>query len=1021
MATTIPPISSPLAPPNRLSTPPPTPIEFFTDAEAWNDSLDQTVFPSINTAITAMNTVAGEVETARDQAVTAKTGAETAQTGAQTAQTASETARDASVVAKTASETAQTASELAKTGAETAQTGAELAETNAKNSELNTDPNAQANRAGVISNTATTLDPLELATTPSIGAKPYLYTGLTGGLSVTLTGMALQDHNGVTGLITPAQSWSSVASYDAWNGTGTTNPSFAIDDSVDGNQKTFENITGVNTTTSPRLDTTNWKEADDQIGCELWIKNRDAVANHARMNSATGIGYSVDTSADSNPRDLDDTAHISLSTTNIYQVDISGTDARYNTNTVNYVIWAKQTTRKTAGYRVFSATAGLNVIQNSANNTGTDLLATTETGKFMIEHYNPTQGNSHGAFIGDGVAGHNIPHSLGRDPYVMQVKGLTVTGNIRVYNQYTGATKYLELNTTILETVHVTIWNDTNPTDNTFTIGSDAVINTLDRLTGFYLQANTDNMLTKVYQGTGVVGNVIDSEGLDMSVDGARIEFIKRLDVAKSWVTLDSIRSGGSIGVDDYLLLDTSAVEITSATFLTDFNESNITLQATEASYNASGGTYLIQMYSPVYNKPTNGKEIGFNSSIGLVGANGKNANNALQTKELTIASLASDDISALLPSQQYYAWFDAVTGARTYSLHKMNVGLNRKDADKWGEDTDSRKLTKTTDRHGDYESSTGVVSSSENYTTYYPYLAFDKITTVPNSWIAETNTASSITYTSSEYRTLLSFRIHHPSSSTRTPKRWKLVGSVDGVTWVDLFTDYVGADYIVSTYDWSSLFTSLDTSNKYKYFKVDITSSNDATYTEITEIELNFDIQDTAYLNTDDNIVYDKTTGSEVTKTLVEVGEFKTDGQGVPFDIVNYQANRTFASELVVSGVADLKGNTVLLTNRNSALPDLVTVNKRYILANPFGENVPVEVVAEIYHNGGWADVSFGYHASLGGMGTKASYVEGQGVVVRTGSYAIGTISSYTGGGIEGTIPATAPCRVRVTRKGGK
>ena len=60
-----------------------------------------------------------------------------------------------------------------------------------------------------------------------------------------------------------------------------------------------------------------------------------------------------------------------------------------NTDAKDYVLWVDQTTRKTAGYRTDAG-----VMQNSKNNTGTDLMVKDSAGNPIIEHYNPTTGFS---------------------------------------------------------------------------------------------------------------------------------------------------------------------------------------------------------------------------------------------------------------------------------------------------------------------------------------------------------------------------------------------------------------------------------------------------------------------------------------------------------------------------------------------------------------------------------------------------------------------------------------------------
>lgn len=63
------------------------------------------------------------------------------------------------------------------------------------------------------------------------------------------------------------------------------------------------------------------------------------------------------------------------------------------------------------------------------------------------------------------------------------------------------------------------------------------------------------------------------------------------------------------------------------------------------------------------------------------------------------------------------------------------------------------------------------------------------------------------------------------------------------------------------------------------------------------------------------------------------------------------------------------------------------LTANNQVVdIANPYGANVPVMVVAQIQYNGVWCDVGW-VLSSAGTFGTRAMYVEGRGIVLKTGA----------------------------------
>ena len=93
--------------------------------------------------------------------------------------------------------------------------------------------------------------------------------------------------------------------------------------------------------------------------------------------------------------------------------------------------------------------------------------------------FNTTAGISIIAYTGTGSVG-TIPHGLGATPKLILVKRLDTTANWRVYhaaNTSEPATEYLILNLASATADNVDIWNDTQPTDEVFTVGTSTTTN----------------------------------------------------------------------------------------------------------------------------------------------------------------------------------------------------------------------------------------------------------------------------------------------------------------------------------------------------------------------------------------------------------------------------------------------------------------------------------------------------------------------------------------------------------------
>jgi hypothetical protein len=85
--------------------------------------------------------------------------------------------------------------------------------------------------------------------------------------------------------------------------------------------------------------------------------------------------------------------------------------------------------------------------------------------------------------------------------------------------------------------------------------------------------------------------------GNDLNVDcgfstGARFILIKRKDASGDWYVWDSLR-GIVVGNDPYLLLNTTAAQVTNTDYIDPLASGFTVTSSAPAALNASGGTYL--------------------------------------------------------------------------------------------------------------------------------------------------------------------------------------------------------------------------------------------------------------------------------------------------------------------------------------------------------------------------------------------------------------------------------------------
>jgi hypothetical protein len=191
------------------------------------------------------------------------------------------------------------------------------------------------------------------------------------------------------------------------------------------------------------------------------------------------------------------------------------------------------------------------------------------------------------AYGGDGTNGRAVSHNLGVTPEMMWVKARDEAANWYVYHAATGATKAIYLNGTQAPAVSPGFWNDTAPTSSVFSVYS-AFTNSSSKSYIAYLFASVDGISkVGVYTGTGN----------DLNVDcgfsaGARLVIIRRTDSTGDWYVWDSVR-GIVAGNDPYLLLNSSAAQVTNTDYIDPLASGFTVTSSAPAALNASGGTYI--------------------------------------------------------------------------------------------------------------------------------------------------------------------------------------------------------------------------------------------------------------------------------------------------------------------------------------------------------------------------------------------------------------------------------------------
>jgi len=192
-------------------------------------------------------------------------------------------------------------------------------------------------------------------------------------------------------------------------------------------------------------------------------------------------------------------------------------------------------------------------------------------------------------YTGDSVTPRTITHNLGVAPELMLIKSRSNARGWAVYANAIGNNKYLILNGTNAALTDATIWVNTAPTSSVFTVGDPFDVNNSGYTYVAYLFATC--------AGVSKVGSYTGNAGYTVTVpcgftSGVRFVLIKRTDSTGDWYVWDSAR-GIIAGNDPYLLLNSTAAEVTGTDYVDTYAAGFEVTSTAPAGLNATGGTYI--------------------------------------------------------------------------------------------------------------------------------------------------------------------------------------------------------------------------------------------------------------------------------------------------------------------------------------------------------------------------------------------------------------------------------------------
>ena len=252
-----------------------------------------------------------------------------------------------------------------------------------------------------------------------------------------------------------------------------------------------------------------------------------------------------------------------------------------NANGENYVMWCWKAGGSSNTYNIDGIGYG------TAAAAGLDGGTTDPTGASV----NTENGFGIYTYTGNGTAGANIAHGLGKKPAWILIKSRSASSkNWVVYhhaNTDNPSNVYLELSGTDANADETEIFNDTEPTSSLITIGDDGKVNQSSVTYVMYVWTEIPGYSKfGSYTGNG------NSNGTYVHL-GFRPAFIltKRSDGTTPWRLFDNKRPNANF--QTYKLeADSSGAELTGYAYA-DFLSNGFKIRDSGSYQNASGGTYI--------------------------------------------------------------------------------------------------------------------------------------------------------------------------------------------------------------------------------------------------------------------------------------------------------------------------------------------------------------------------------------------------------------------------------------------
>ena len=280
-----------------------------------------------------------------------------------------------------------------------------------------------------------------------------------------------------------------------------------------------------------------------------WLKRRDGSGNHNLYDAVRGVTKYLESSA-SSPEQTQSAGLTAFGTDGF----TLGDNANMNGNSDTFVSWNWK-----AG-----TTSGL-----SGGTITPSAYSINATAGFGIYKY-----------TGNGNAGANIAHGLGKVPTMILVKRITAASEWQIYHTSMGNGKWIEFTNGTPQT-NTNRWNDTSPTSTLFYLGTDSDVNSSSHSYIAYVFCDVSGYSKmSSYNGNSSSNGTFVYTGFKPV-----FLFTKKTSGSYSWSANDAARDTFNV-MSKRLYPNSSNAEATSSNYYVDFLSNGFKIRTSHASIN---------------------------------------------------------------------------------------------------------------------------------------------------------------------------------------------------------------------------------------------------------------------------------------------------------------------------------------------------------------------------------------------------------------------------------------------------